>query len=134
MVITRLLNHFRNKVEGHRKGVPCLREKLLCCSELTYWKLREKEGLKQTINKETMASKKSIARVVENTSMIDEIDAELEKAQGKWICLKGRRYQARKECLLDFRDAKITGDEVRDARVEKKVIKRVHKEKNTELI
>ena len=76
-----------------------------------------------------MASKKSIARVVENTSMIDEIDAELEKAQGKWICLKGRRYQARKECLLDFRDAKITGDEVRDANVQNKIIKKIQKEK-----
>ena len=48
------------------------------------------------MKKEPMANKKSIAMIVKNTSTIDDIDIELEKAQEKWICLKERRPQARK--------------------------------------
>ena len=75
VAIKRLLNHARKKVEGRGKGVPCSREKFLCWSELAYWKLWKKQGLNQTINKESMASKKRIARIVDNTSIIDDIDA-----------------------------------------------------------
>ena len=43
------------------------------------------------------------------------------------MCWKDRRFQARKEHLLDFRYSKITGDEVRNAKVQNKIKKKVSK-------
>ena len=76
-----------------------------------------------------MASKKIITRVVDSTSTIDEIDTEMQKAQEKWICLKERRHQARKECLIHFGTARVTGDEARDEKTQNKIIKIFQKEK-----
>ena len=47
--------------------------------------------------------------------------------------LKERRNQARKECLLDFRDAVITGDEERYDKAQNKIIKRVQKEEQRQM-
>ena len=74
-----------------------------------------------------MTSKNSIARVVDSTSTIDEIDTEMQKEQEKQILLKERNHQSQKECLLDFWNAKVTGDEVRDEKTQNKIIKRVQK-------
>ena len=79
ILITRFLNQSR-KVQGRGKGVPYSREKLLCW--LAYWKLRKKLCLSQAISKESVASKKRIARVVDSTRTIDV------KPQEKWIVIK----------------------------------------------
>ena len=55
-----------------------------------------------TTNEEPMASKKRVATIVDNTRTVEETEIESEKAQGKWMSLKERRYKSRKECLLDF--------------------------------
>ena len=48
------------------------------------------------------------------------MEVELEKAQGKWMSLKEKRHQARKEYLLDFLNDVLSGDKERDARMKKK--------------
>ena len=44
------------------------------------------------------------------------------------MCLNERWYQAGKKHLIDFRDAAMTGDEARDAKVQNQITKRVQKE------
>ena len=66
--------------------------------------------------------------MIDNTNTIEEIEVELEKAQGKWKSLKEKRHQSRKECLLDFRNAVMTRDEERDTKAQKQMMKRVNEE------
>ena len=64
----------------------------------------EKESIKNNNKLKMSGEKKSLTNVVDNTSTIEEIEieVELEKAQEKWMCLKERRHQSPKECLLDL--------------------------------
>ena len=80
-----------------------------------------------TMNEESIEIKKRVATIIDNTSAIEEIEVELEKAQGKWVILKEKRCQARKEHLLDSRNAAVSGDEERDAKTQKHIMKRGNK-------
>ena len=75
-----------------------------------------------------MDSKKKVVIIVDNASTIEEIEVELEKAQGKWMILKDIIHQARKEHLLDFQNASIHRDGERDAKAQKQIMKRANKE------
>ena len=86
-----------------------------------------------TTSEESMESKKKVAIIIENTNTTEEVEVELEKVQGKWLRLKEKRHQTRKEHLLDFRNAATHGDEERDAKVQKEISKRVNKEKQRQM-
>ena len=78
-----------------------------------------------------MARKNSIARVVDSTSSIEEIDAQMQKSQESQICLREKSHKARKDCLLDFGSLKVTGDEIKDEkqRINNQKISKIKKSK-----
>ena len=78
-------------------------------------------------NEESMEIKKRIVTIVENSNIIEEIELEVKKAQGKWMSLKERRYQAQKERFLDFRNAGMSVDEEIDANAQNQITRRVRK-------
>ena len=53
----------------------------MCWSELACWKLRKK-AMGITTNDESTESMKRVTTIIDNTNTIEEVEVELEKAQG----------------------------------------------------